>query len=71
MTAIHEKKIEGTVYRAVIRTHEGRVYASITVRRDFPDGSFQWAALSLRQHKAKARAMRSFAAEINAAIAAA
>jgi len=69
MTNFHEKKIEGTVYRAEIRTHEGRVYTSISVRRDFPDVSFKWAALSLRQHKAHARALRNFSPEINAAIA--
>jgi hypothetical protein len=67
MTGTHEKKIEGTVYRADIRTHEGKVYASISVRRDFPDGSFKWAALSLRQHKAQARALRAFGPEIEAA----
>lgn len=62
----HEKKIEGTIYRGVISTHNGAVYISIRVRREMPDGDFQWACLSVRQHKAEARAKRAFSAEIEA-----
>lgn len=68
MTAeYHEKKIEGVTYRARITTHEGSVYASIKVKREAADGTFQWAALSIRQHKAEARARRAFGPEIEAA----
>jgi hypothetical protein len=62
----HEKKIEGTIYRGIITARADGVHIMINVRREMPEGGFQWAFLSNRQHKAETRAKRAFSAEIEA-----